>query len=80
MISKAQLSHSDSNGFEGFVQKIRDKADELTQQALELADEAVKRPVNLIVDSHTLVATTGDTMSAYYEDKLKIDNRLRGIP
>ena len=79
LISKAQLSHSDSNGFEGFVQKIRDKADELTQQALELADEAVKRPVNLIVDSHALVATTGDTMSAYYEDKLKIDNRMRGI-
>lgn len=48
-------------------------------RALEVAEEAVKRPVNMVLDDGTLVAKIGAPMTNYQNDKLMIDNMMRGI-
>ena len=58
---------------------IRDQADKVLTRALEVAEEAVKRPVNMVLDDGTLVAKIGDPMTNYQNDKLMIDNMMRGI-
>ena len=44
-----------------------------------MAEEAVKRPVNMVLDDGTLVAKIGAPMTNYQNDKLMIDNMMRGI-
>lgn len=61
------------------IQIIRDKADQALTRALEVAEQAVKRPVNMVLDDGTLVAKIGDPMTNYQNDKVKIDNMMRGI-
>lgn len=61
------------------IEVIRDQADKVLTRALEVAEEAVKRPVNMVLDDGTLVAKIGDPMINYQNDKLMIDNMMRGI-
>ena len=61
------------------IEVIRDHADKVLTRALEVAEEAVKRPVNMVLDDGTLVAKIGDPMTNYQNDKLMIDNMMRGI-
>ena len=61
------------------IEVIRDQADKVLARALEVAEEAVKRPVNMVLDDGTLVAKIGDPMTNYQNDKLMIDNMMRGI-
>lgn len=61
------------------IEVIRDQADKVLARALEVAEEAVKRPVNMVLDDGTLVAKIGDPMTNYQNDKLMINNMMRGI-
>ena len=61
------------------IEVIRDQADKVLTRALEVAEEAVKRPVNMVLDDGTLVAKIGDPMTNYQNDKLMLDNMMRGI-
>ena len=61
------------------IEVIRDQADKVLTRALEVAEEAVKRPVNMVLDDGTLVAKIGDPITNYQNDKLMIDNMMRGI-
>ena len=61
------------------IEVIRDQADKVLTRALEVAEETVKRPVNMVLDDGTLVAKIGDPMTNYQNDKLMIDNMMRGI-
>ena len=61
------------------IEVIRDQADKVLTRALEVAEEAVKRPVNMVLDDGTLVAKIGDPMTDYQNDKLMLDNMMRGI-
>ena len=61
------------------IEVIRDQADKVLTRALEVAEEAVKRPVNMVLDDGTLVAKIGAPMTNYQNDKLMIDNMMRGI-
>ena len=61
------------------IKIIRDQADQALTRALEVAEQAVKRPVNMVLDDGTLVAKIGQPMTNYQNDKLKIDNMMRGI-
>ena len=61
------------------IEVIRDQADKVLTRALEVAEEAVKRPVNMVLDDGTLVAKIGDPMTNYQNDKLMIDNMMKGI-
>lgn len=61
------------------IEVIRDQADKALARALEVAEQAVKRPVNMVLDDGTLVAKIGEPMTNYQNDKIKIDNMMRGI-
>lgn len=61
------------------IEVIRDHADKALIKALEVAEQAVKRPVNMVLDDGTLVAKIGQPMTNYQNDKIKIDNMMRGI-
>ena len=61
------------------IEVIREQSDKALTRALEVAEEAVKRPVNLMLDDGTLVAKIGDPMTNYQNDKLMLDNMMRGI-
>ena len=61
------------------IEVIRDQADKALAKALEVAEEAVKRPVNMVLDDGALVAKIGQPMTDYQNDKLMIDNMMRGI-
>lgn len=61
------------------IEVIRDQADKALARALEVAEEAVKRPVNMVLDDGALVAKIGQPMTNYQNDKLMLDNMMRGI-
>ena len=61
------------------IEVIRDQADKVLARALEVAEEAVKRPVNMVLDDGALVAKIGQPMANYQNDKLMLDNMMRGI-
>lgn len=61
------------------IEVIRDQADKALAKALEVAEEAVKRPVNMVLDDGALVAKIGQPMTNYQNDKLMLDNMMRGI-
>lgn len=61
------------------IEIIRDQADKALTKALEVAEQAVKRPVNMVLDDGALVAKIGQPMTNYQNDKIKIDNMMRGI-
>ena len=61
------------------IEVIRDQADKALAKALEVAEEAVKRPVNMVLDDGALVAKIGQPMTDYQNDKLMLDNMMRGI-
>ena len=61
------------------IEVVRDQADKALTRALEVAEQAVKRPVNMVLDDGALVAKIGEPMTNYQNDKIKIDNMMRGI-
>ena len=61
------------------IEVIREQSDKALTRALEVAEEAVKRPVNLMLDDGALVAKIGAPMTSFQNDKLMLDNMMRGI-
>lgn len=61
------------------VKVVQEKSNNLVERALEVAEKAVKRPVNMVLDDGALVAKIGKPMTDYQNDKLLLDNMMRGI-
>ena len=61
------------------VKVVQEKSNNLVERALEVAERAVKRPVNMVLDDGALVAKIGQPMTDYQNDKLLLDNMMRGI-
>lgn len=61
------------------VKIVQEKSNNLVERALEVAERAVKRPVNMVLDDGALVAKIGKPMTDYQNDKLLLDNMMRGI-
>ena len=61
------------------VKVVQEKSNNLVERALEVAERAVKRPVNMVLDDGALVAKIGKPMADYQNDKLLLDNMMRGI-
>ena len=79
-LSKVVQIKSDlENAIKAKVESTKDKANELVEKALDIAERAVERPVETYLDGDTLVARTGDRQRAYQEKQTKIYNRMRGI-
>lgn len=61
------------------VKVVQEKSNHLVKQALEVAERAVKRPVSLMMESGALVGQIGQKMTDFQNDKIMIDNMMRGI-
>ncbi len=61
------------------VKVAQEKSNRIVEQALEVAENAVKRPVNMMMESGVLVGQIGQQMTEFQNDKLMIDNMMRGI-
>nr|DAV69765.1 MAG TPA: tail tape measure [Caudoviricetes sp.] len=84
-VGQAQLSRtvqvkSDlERSIKASVKVVQEKSNNLVERALEVAEKAVKRPVNMMLDDGSLVAKIGKPMTDYQNDKLLLDNMMRGI-
>ena len=84
-VGQAQLSRtvqvkSDlERSIKASVKVVQEKSNNLVERALEVAEQAVKRPVNMVLDDGALVAKIGKPMTDYQNDKLLLDNMMRGI-
>lgn len=84
-VGQAQLSRtvqvkSDlERSIKASVKVVQEKSNNLVERALEVAEKAVKRPVNMLLDDGALVAKIGKPMTDYQNDKLLLDNMMRGI-
>lgn len=61
------------------VKVVQEKSNRLVEQALDVAEKAVKRPVNMMMESGALVGQIGQQMTEFQNDQLMIDNMMRGI-
>lgn len=77
--SQFRLKYIEERAEMSQIKIIKDQADKALTKALEVAEQAVKRPVNMVLDDGTLVAKIGQPMTNYQNDKIKIDNMMRGI-
>ena len=84
-VGQAQLSRtvqvkSDlERSIKASVKVVQEKSNNLVERALEVAERAVKRPVYMVLDDGSLVAKIGKPMTDYQNDKLLLDNMMRGI-
>lgn len=61
------------------VKVVQEKSNRLVEQALDVAEKAVKRPVNMMMESGALVGQIGQQMTDFQNDKLMLDNMMRGL-
>ena len=84
-VGQAQLSRtvqvkSDlERSIKASVKVVQEKSNNLVERALEVAEQAMERPVYMVLDDGTLVAKIGKPMTDYQNDKLLLDNMMRGI-
>lgn len=79
-LSKVVQVKSDlESAIKATVEVAKEKSNDLMEKALDVAEEAVKRPVSLIVKDEEVARTTGDAMTAYQTKQTIRDNRMRGI-
>lgn len=64
-----------SNEFE----KLSKKVDELSERALDIAEKALERPVQMVLDDNTLVAKTGSKFMNWQSEQEEMMNRMRGV-
>ena len=56
-----------------------DKSSELLEKALDVAETAVKRPAQMVLNDGTLVAKTSEKFAREQAEQHRRDNRMRGI-
>ncbi|HEM3232650.1 TPA: tape measure protein [Streptococcus suis 4961] len=61
------------------IEHVFDKSKEQVNRALEIAEEALQRPVYMVLDDGTLVGRLGEKLSHYQSPADKIDMMLRRI-
>lgn len=60
-------------------QKLSTKVDELVEKSLDIAEKALERPLQMVLDDDTLVAKTGDKFTNWQNNNEIIQNRMRGV-
>lgn len=70
-----QLDTLASSEFE----KLSKKVDELSERALDIAEKALERPVQMVLDDNTLVAKTGSKFMNWQSEQEEMMNRMRGV-
>ena len=60
-------------------QKLSTKVDELVEKSLDIAEKALERPLQMVLDDDTLVAKTGNKFTNWQNNNEIIQNRMRGV-
>lgn len=60
-------------------EKLSKKVDELSERALDIAEKALERPVQMVLDDNTLVAKTGSKFMNWQSEQEEMMNRMRGV-
>lgn len=60
-------------------EKLSKKVDELSERALDIAEKALERPVQMVLDDNTLVAKTGSKFMSWQSEQEEMMNRMRGV-
>ena len=61
------------------VEIIQEKSNHFMEKALDIAEKAVERPAEMLLNDGTLVAKTGDKYSKYQAEQARRASRMRGI-
>lgn len=56
----------------------KEKSDTLVKRALEIAEQAINRPVQMVMDTGALVAEIGNPLQAYQNNTLQLQQAMRG--
>lgn len=79
-LSKVVQVKSDfENAIKAKVEVAKEKSNNLMEKALDIAEKAVERPSEIVLDDDTLVAKTGDKYDRYQAEQTRRKNRMRGI-
>ncbi|WP_436801849.1 tape measure protein [Streptococcus dysgalactiae] len=79
-LSKVVQVKSDfENAIKAKVEVAKEKSNNLMEKALDIAEKAVERPSEIVLDDDTLVAKTGDKYDRYQTEQTRRKNRMRGI-
>lgn len=60
------------------IELAMSKSNDMVQKALEVAEEAVKKPSYMVMDTGAMVGSIGKPISNYQDNKLKLQNMLEG--
>ncbi|MBF0778186.1 tape measure domain-containing protein [Streptococcus cuniculi] len=78
LASQVTMKNTVSHRISEKIELMTDKAGQMVERALEVAEEAVKRPVSLSVSDREIARTTGDAFAEYHDRQVLIQNRMRG--
>ncbi|GGE26264.1 tape measure protein [Streptococcus himalayensis] len=74
-----QVKSDFENAIKAKVEAAKEKSNNLVERALDIAEKAVERPSELVLDDGTLVAKTGDKYKDYQDRQSRMRDRMRGI-
>lgn len=60
-------------------EKLSKKVDGLSERALDIAEKALERPIQMVLDDNTLVAKTGSKFMNWQSEQEEMMNRMRGV-
>ncbi|MGT2866616.1 tape measure protein [Streptococcus fryi] len=79
-LSKVVQVKSDlESAIKATVEVAKEKSNNLLEKALDVAEKAMDRPVEMLLDDNTLVAKTGDKFASYQTEQVRRENRMKGI-
>ncbi|AFU88670.1 putative envelope protein [Streptococcus phage phiNJ2] len=79
-LSKVVQVKSDlESAIKATVEVAKEKSNNLVEKALDIAEKAVQRPAEMILDDGTLVAKTGGKYATYHAEQTRRENRMKGI-
>ncbi|HFI0467140.1 TPA: tape measure protein [Streptococcus suis] len=79
-LSKAVQVKTDlENAVKATIEVAKEKSNNLIERALDVAEKAVQRPTEMVLDDGTLVAKTGNKFADYQSEQIRRANRMKGI-
>ncbi|WP_105203099.1 hypothetical protein [Streptococcus suis] len=76
--STVKLSSSAERVRANNIANDKEKSDTLVKRALEIAEQAINRPVQMVMDTGALVAEIGNPLQAYQNNALQLQQAMRG--
>ncbi|HFI0915796.1 TPA: tail tape measure protein [Streptococcus suis] len=76
--STVKLSSSAEPVRANYVANDKEKSDTLVKRALEIAEQAINRPVQMVMDTGALVAEIGNPIQNYQDNAMQLQQLMKG--